>query len=104
MKGSPHAPPSRRPRRPLLESSGVPRSSCPRGHGDPAPAHGITSTPAAAYLLRGRSGREPPGAGQEDVRLRLPAPHFGVIAEDDVMEQAEEALVPAGLHLEGRGP
>lgn len=72
-----------------------------------APAAGAPPRPEArpaAHLLRGRNGREPPGTSQEDVRLWLPAPDFGVVPQDDVVEQAEEVPVPAGLHLEGLGP
>lgn len=71
----------------------------------PRPAPGISPIPShAAYLVCGRSRRKAARAGQEDVGLRLPAPHLRVVAQHHVVEEAEEVLVAAGLQLEGRRP
>ena len=66
----------------------------------PRPAPGVSPVPShAAYLVRGRSRRKAARAGQEDVGLRLPPPHLGVVAQHHVVEEAEEVLVAGGLQL-----
>lgn len=50
------------------------------------------------------SGRKPLCAYQEDVWAWLAAPHFRVVPQHDVMEQAEELLVSARLLFKGRHP
>lgn len=69
----------------------------PRARAAPSRARG-------AYLVHRSRRHKPLRAGQKYVGVRFPAPHCGVVAQDDVMKQAKELLVSAGLHLEGKGP
>lgn len=56
------------------------------------------------HFLRRSRGTEPASADQEGVRLGFALLDFRVVAQDHVVEAAEELLVLARLQLEGRPP